>query len=139
MDELVYFLNLVNNSIDLSNDKIDTLKKIEAVINEFDINVSYMKELIYILKNTLQSMKKKNISCNLISHDWQLAMIEKENEKTSVSLNKYDKVEVNLQVKTFDNKNQEYKNDMIKMGYNEFYELFQNMKKIDGQLHLFKN
>ena len=117
----------------------ESLIKIEKTINQFDINVTYTKELIYLIKEILQNLRRKNLSSSLISLDWQLSMIEKENEKTTVSLNKFDKVEVTLQMKTFDNKVDEYRNNLIKMGYNEFFEIFQNLKKIDGQLHLFKN
>lgn len=90
-------------------------------------------------KTTMPHNLSQGLSNSLISSDWQLSIIEKENEKTSVNLNKFDKVEVAFQFKTFDNKEEEYKNSLIKMGYNEFFEVFQNLKKIDGQLHLFKN
>ena len=115
----------------------EILKIIGKVIKEFDINVSYLDELIPLLKELIQNLKRKNLSSNLISLDWQLSIVERENEKTSVSLNKFDKVEVIMQFKTI--KENEYNKNIIKMGYNEFYEIFQNLKKIDGQLHMFKN
>lgn len=137
--ELILFLNTVLANINSTDNELDTLKSIERTISQYDIKTPYTKDLIMLLKEILTSLKKKNISSNLISMDWQLSMIEKENEKTSVNLNKFDKVEVTCQFKTFDNKEDDYRNNIVKMGYNEFFEIFQNLKKIDGQLHLFKN
>jgi hypothetical protein len=132
-------INNINSSImqNSSENDEEILKIIGKVIKEFDINVSYLDELIPLLKELIQNLKRKNLSSNLISLDWQLSIVERENEKTSVSLNKFDKVEVIMQFKTI--KENEYNKNIIKMGYNEFYEIFQNLKKIDGQLHMFKN
>ena len=76
---------------------------------------------------------------SLIAHDWQLSFIERENEKLSVNSNKIDKVEIAMKFKIFNNKDEEYQNNVLKMGYNEFSEVFQNLKKINAQLQLFKN
>jgi len=76
---------------------------------------------------------------SLIAHDWQLSIIERENEKLSVNSNKIDKVEIAMKFKFFNNNDDEYQNKVLKMGYNEFSEVFNNLKKINGQLQLFKN
>ena len=78
-------------------------------------------------------------SNNLISYDWQLSIIERENEKLSVNSNKIDKVELALKFDVFNSREEEYQNKVMKMGYNEFSEIFQNLKKINAQLQLFKN
>lgn len=96
------------------------------------------KDFTNFLLNLLNKKLSKNLN-NLISYDWQLSIVERENEKLSVNTNKIDKVEIAMKLQIFNNKQDEYQNKVLKMGYNEFSEIFQNMKKINGQLQLFKN
>jgi hypothetical protein len=60
-----------------------------------------------------------------------------EREKNNDSMYKLDKVEIKLQLNT--SKDENVRQDILKMNYYEFNEIFQNLKKIDSQLHLFKN
>jgi hypothetical protein len=96
------------------------------------------KDFTYFLLNSINKKSSNNMN-SLIAHDWQLSIIERENEKLSVNSNKIDKVEIAMKFKIFNNKDEEYQNKVLKMGYNEFSEVFQNLKKINGQLQLFKN
>ncbi len=112
---------------------------IEKYFKSNNIKPNYILELVPLLRELLISARKKNLLNNLISFDWQLAFIERENERTSTSYNKMDKVEVGVKIKSYDSNLEEFRDDVVKMGYAEFYEIFQKMKKIDAQLKLFKN
>jgi hypothetical protein len=139
--ELNFFLNSISNL--LNNESSEhNYKEIIAKIEDFissNFKINYSKQLSSFVLNLIGSLKKKNLGSNLVSYDWQLSILERENEKTSTNMNKLEKLEMAFQFKTFDKKSNNYKSDTIKMGYSEFYEIFQNLKKIDGQLHMFKN
>lgn len=143
--ELNFFLNNIANIINSSdfqningNNYDSICLNIENYVSSI-FGLKNMKQLSNFLYNLISSSNKKKLGSNLISHDWQLAIIERENEATSTNTNKIEKVELAFQFKTFDNNTDNYNIDTVKMGYSEFYEIFQNLKKIDGQLHMFKN
>jgi hypothetical protein len=96
------------------------------------------KDFTNFLLNLINKKSSTNLN-NLIAYDWQLSIIERENEKLSVNSNKIDKVEIAMKFEIFNSKEDEYQNKVLKMGYNEFSEVFQNLKKINGQLQLFKH
>lgn len=102
-------------------------------MESFKIDNKFAKFFYEEIKNS----KKRNLVNNFVSLEWQISTIEKENEKTSVNVGKLEKVEIALDIKT--SKNDICQSDLIKMNYNEFSEIFQNLKKINEQLHLFKN
>ena len=55
-----------------------------------------------------------------------------------MNLNKAEKVEIVTKINSFNSQSQQYESNIVKMNYNEFEEILNNFKKIDGQLHLFK-
>jgi hypothetical protein len=146
--ELNFFLNnvanIINNS-DIQNNhenNYDSNSSLTLNIENFVTAIfgsKNTKQLTSFLYNLISLSNKNNLGSNLISYDWQLAIIERENEKTSTNMNKLEKIELAFQFKTYDKKTENYNSDTVKMGYSEFYEIFQNLKKIDGQLHMFKN
>jgi hypothetical protein len=139
--ELNFFLNSISNLLNNESSEHnynEIIAKIEDFISS-NFKINYSKQLSSFVLNLIGSLKKKNLGSNLISYDWQLSILERENEKTSTNMNKLEKLEMAFQFKTFDKKSENYKSDTIKMGYSEFYEIFQNLKKIDSQLHMFKN
>jgi hypothetical protein len=77
----------------------------------------------------------EGLSKSLINHNWQIGILEREMNKETIQ--KLDKVEIKVQFNT--SVEDQIKQDIIKMNYYEFNEIFQNLKKIDSQLHLFKN
>jgi hypothetical protein len=146
--ELNFFLNnianIINNSDILNNheNNYDSNSSLTLNIENFVTAIfgsKNTKQLTSFLYNLISLSNKNNLGSNLISYDWQLAIIERENEKTSTNMNKLEKIELAFQFKTYDKKTENYNSDTVKMGYSEFYEIFQNLKKIDGQLHMFKN
>lgn len=132
IEEFYYLLNKINQVI-INEDSSENIKLIEKVLESFKINNKFATFLYEEIKNS----KKRNLINNFVHLDWQISTIEKENEKTSVNVGKLDKVEIALDIKTCSN--DVCQTDMIKMNYNEFSEIFQNLKKINEQLHLFKN
>jgi hypothetical protein len=88
--------------------------------------------LLYDLSITLD---KRNLSNALLNYNWQLAIVER--EKNNDSLYKLDKVEIKFQMNMM--KGENVSQNLLRMNYYEFSEIFQNLKKIDSQLHLFKN
>ena len=68
--------------------------------------------------------------------DWQINVIDRKND--NMNLNKAEKVEIVAKINSFNSQNQQYESNIVKMNYNEFQEVLNNFKKIDGQLHLFK-
>jgi hypothetical protein len=80
-------------------------------------------------------LDKRNLAKHLINYNWQLALLEREKIKDAIL--KFDKVEIKLQINS--SSNGQIKQDILRMNYYEFSEIFQNLKSIDSQLHLFKN
>ena len=52
--------------------------------------------------------------------------------------NKAQKLEIVTKINSFDINTQKFKSNIIKMNYDEFEEILSNFKKINEQLHLFK-
>ena len=115
-------------------------ENIEQVLKSYNIKLKIFedKNFLIFIKDQILNLKQRNLSNDLISHNWQISIIEREKEK-SLTKNKFDQVEIAMQFNSFDNKSNEYKKSLLNLNYYEFYEIFQNLKKIDSQLHLFKN
>ncbi len=69
-------------------------------------------------------------------HSWQLSIIEKEN--LNITQTKFDKAEIALNFNLKDSNNESTSNALIKLNYFEFLEVYENLKKIDNQLQVFK-
>jgi hypothetical protein len=91
------------------------------------------------LEKSLNDLKSKNFGSNLYSFDWQISIIENESDNYPHSTSKLDKLEIAMDFKTKDIEKNNFTNDVIKMEYSEFLEIFQNFKKINGQLQLLKH
>jgi hypothetical protein len=91
------------------------------------------------LEKSFDVLRSKNFGSNLYSFDWQLSIIENESDNYPHSKLKLDKLEIAMDFKTKDIEKNNFNNDVIKMEYSEFFEIFQNFKKINGQLQLLKH
>ena len=143
IEESNIFINELNHLNINSNSNFNTATEWEYFLikrlNLDPISKFPSKDFSNFLFNLINKKLISSNSNNLIAYDWQLSIIERENEKLSVNSNKIDKVELALKFEFFNSKEDEYQNKVLKMGYNEFSEIFQNLKKINGQLQLFKN
>jgi hypothetical protein len=110
---------------------------IETLTSDKTKQIELAKTFFDLIQNSIKN--NNSTGSNLVSCDWQVSLIERENEKLSINCNKMDKVVIDFQFKHFDSKISQHKSSLIKLNYNEFNEIYQNLKKIDGQLHLFKN
>lgn len=78
-----------------------------------------------------------------LSWDWQVNLVEGE-KNLYKSTNKYENVEINFQLKNLKTKTEgsetlALENKMLRLNYYEFSEMYENFKKLDQQLHMFKN
>lgn len=74
---------------------------------------------------------------SLLKYNWQIST----NEKNISSLSKYDNTEISLHLVKENNDckpEDEVDVDIIKMNYYEFIEIFNELKKVDNQLQVFK-
>ena len=76
---------------------------------------------------------------NMIDYDYQISIIERSKENMGFDKNNYEKVEIAFDFTSYNSKKENYEKSIIKMGCFEFQEIFEQFKKIDNQLHLFKN
>jgi len=76
---------------------------------------------------------------DLIDYDFKLSLIERSKDNMTFDKNDSQKVEIAFDFTKFNAKKSEYDKSLIKMNCAEFQEIFEEFKKIDKQLHLFKN
>ena len=76
---------------------------------------------------------------DLIDYDFQLSLIERSKDNMTFDKNDSQKIEIAFDFIKFDANKNEYDKSLIKMNFAEFQEIFEEFKKIDKQLHLFKN
>jgi len=76
---------------------------------------------------------------NMIDYDYQISVIERSKENLGFDKDNYEKVEIAFDFKTYNSKNESYDKLIVKMSCFEFQEIFEQFKKIDSQLQLFKN
>ena len=134
--EMVKFLNalipLMGDDIEKNKNTINlSLKRLK--ISNSNVN---NEDILDCLCNQIENFKKKKFTSNLSSFDWQINVIDRKND--NMNLNKAEKVEIVAKINSFNSQNQQYESNIVKMNYNEFQEILNNFKKIDGQLHLFK-
>ena len=134
--EMVKFLNalipLMGDDIEKNKNTINlSLKRLK--ISNSNVN---NEDILDCLCNKIENFKKKKFTSNLSSFDWQINVIDRKND--NMNLNKAEKVEIVAKINSFNSQNQQYESNIVKMNYNEFQEILNNFKKIDGQLHLFK-
>ena len=134
--EMVKFLNAL---IPLMGDDIEKNKNtINVSLKRLKVNNSNVnnEEILNCLCNQIENFKRNKFTSNLSSFDWQINVIDRKND--NMNLNKAEKVEIVAKINSFNSQNQQYESNIVKMNYNEFQEVLNNFKKIDGQLHLFK-
>ena len=134
IEEIITFLNYL---ISKSENEEDIEINIEKILKEKNIKYDELKK--NLIKEIILSFKKRKNSQSLISYDWQISITERQSEVISSIQSKIEKVEIKLKLNSYDNNKTEYKTDLLKMGFAEFSEIYQNLKRIDNQLHIFKN
>lgn len=110
----------------------------QTLLQKFNLKIASDTNFVSFLKDFLLNLKHKSLGQELLTYNWQIAIIEREKEQFNTK-NKLDQVEIDMQFSSFDNNSSEYKKSLLNLNYYEFKEIFNNLKKIDGQLHLFKN
>lgn len=134
--EMVKFLNALIPL--MGEDKSKNKETIGLSLSRLKIanpNISN-EDIVTCLSSQIESFKKRKFFSSLSSFDWQINVIDRKND--SMVLNKAEKVEIVAKINSFNLQNQKYESNVVKMNYNEFEEILNNFKKIDGQLHLFK-
>ena len=130
LNGLMPIIEIDNNEKNL-NSLNSILERLNIKNNEIDNNT-----ISNLLLNKIVNFKKNKFNSSLLNFEWQIDVIDRKND--NVNLNKSDKIEILTKFNHFDTKEQKYKSDLIKINYNEFEEILNNFKKIDEQLHLFK-
>ena len=102
-------------------------------INNPNISNDMIANLLY---KKIDDFKKNKFNSRFSSLDWQVSVIDKKNG--NVNSNKAQKLEIVTKINSFDINTQKFKSNIIKMNYDEFEEILSNFKKINEQLHLFK-
>ena len=161
-DEMVHLLS-TSQSLDDLNDSLSEYlshKKIKETENLKLTNqiINFLNNLIPIISDDNEKIANKNISNeeigllfiqkikefinnkfgnHFVNMDWQVSVLDRKNDTSN--LNKSEKVEITTKINNFNANEQKYESHVIKMDFNEFTEIMTNFKKIDEQLHLFKN
>lgn len=75
----------------------------------------------------------------MIDYDYQVSVIERTKDNMGFDKDNLDKVEITFDFQSYNAKTEKNEKSIIRMGCFEFQEIFEQFKKIDNQLHLFKN
>ena len=95
------------------------------------------QEIGIVFINKIKEFISSKFESNFVNMDWQVSVLDRKNDNSN--LNKSDKVEITTKFNSFNQNEQKYASHVIKMDFNEFSEIMSNFKKIDEQLHMFKN
>ena len=122
----------------LTGEEENDLKMIMKPIKKLGINNQNIQseDIAKILYKKIDEFKKNKFESKFSSLNWQVSVIDKQNG--NVNSNKMQKIEIVTKINSFDISTQKYKSNVIKMNYDEFQEILTNFKKINEQLHLFK-
>ena len=136
-NQIIYFLNGLIPIISDNEEK--NLNKVKTALDRLKIaNKNITNEEIGLL--FIQKIKEFFITKfgnNFVNMDWQVSVLDRKNDTSN--LNKSEKVEITTKINNFNANEQKYESHIIKMDFNEFSEIMANFKKIDEQLHVFKN
>ena len=136
-NQIILFLNGLIPII--SDDEEKNLKKVKTALDRLKIsNKNITNEEIGLL--FIQKIKEfisSKFGNKFVNIDWQVSVLDRKNDTSN--LNKSEKVEITTKINNFNTNEQRYESHVIKMDFNEFSEIMSNFKKIDEQLHLFKN
>ena len=136
-NQIIYFLNGLIPII--SDDAEKKLKKVKTALDRLKIankNISN-EEIGLLFIQKIKEFSKTKFGNNFVNMDWQVSVLDRRNDTSN--LNKNEKVEITTKINNFNTNEQRYESHIIKMDFNEFSEIMTNFKKIDEQLHLFKN
>ena len=137
INQIIYFLNGLIPII--SDDSEKNLKKVKTALDRLKIankNISN-EEIGLLFIQKIKEFSKTKFGNNFVNMDWQVSVLDRRNDTSN--LNKNEKVEITTKINNFNTNEQRYESHIIKMDFNEFSEIMTNFKKIDEQLHLFKN
>ena len=133
-------INFLNNLIPIiSDDNEKNLKKVKTALDRLQIankNISN-EEIGTLFIQKIKEFINNKFGNHFVNMDWQVSVLDRKNDTSN--LNKSEKVEITTKINNFNANEQKYESHVIKMDFNEFTEIMTNFKKIDEQLHLFKN
>ena len=136
-NQIILFLNglipIISDDMEINKKKIKTALDRLKISNK---NISN-EEIGIIFINKIKEFISSKFESKFINMDWQVSVLDRKNDNSN--LNKSDKVEITTKFNTFNQEEQKYSSHVIKMDFNEFSEIMANFKKIDEQLHMFKN
>ena len=136
-NQIILFLNGVIPII--SDDMEINKKKVKTALDRLKISNKNIPndEIALLFINKIKEFISSKFESKFMNMDWQVSVLDRKNDNSN--LNKSDKVEITTKFKAFNQDEQKYASHVIKMDFNEFSEIMANFKKIDEQLHMFKN
>ena len=136
-NQIITFLNGLIPII--SEDMEKNKKKVKTALDRLQIankNISN-EDIAMLIINKIKEFISSKFESNFINMDWQVSVLDRKNDNSN--LNKSEKVEITTKFNAFNQNEQKHQSHIIKMDFNEFSEIMANFKKIDEQLHMFKN
>ena len=135
--QLILFFNglipIISDDMEINKKKVRTALDRLKIANNNISNEDIAILIIYKIKEFISS----KFDSKFVNMDWQVSVLDRKNDNSN--LNKSDKVEITTKFNSFNQEEQKYSSHVIKMDFNEFSEIMANFKKIDEQLHMFKN
>ena len=136
-NQLILFLNglipIISDDIEKNKKKVSTALGRLQISNKNIPNEEIAMLFIHKIKNFISS----KFDSNFVNMDWQVSVLDRKNDNSNLS--KSDKVEITTKFNVFEQNEQKYSSHIVKMDFNEFSEIMAQFKKIDEQLHMFKN
>ena len=136
-EQIILFLNGVIPII--TDDMEKNKKKVKNALDKLQISNKNIpnEEIAILFINKIKEFISSKFESKFVNMDWQVSVLDRKNDNSN--LNKSDKVEITTKFNSFNQNEQKYSSHVIKMDFNEFSEIMANFKKIDEQLHMFKN
>ena len=136
-NQIILFLNGVIPII--TDDMEKNKKKVKNALDKLQISNKNIpnEEIAILFINKIKEFISSKFESKFVNMDWQVSVLDRKNDNSN--LNKSDKVEITTKFNSFNQNEQKYSSHVIKMDFNEFSEIMANFKKIDEQLHMFKN
>ena len=136
-EQIILFLNGV---IPIIIDDMEKNKnKVKNALDKLQISNKNIpnEEIAILFINKIKEFISSKFESKFVNMDQQVSVLDRKNDNSN--LNKSDKVEITTKFNSFNQNEQKYSSHVIKMDFNEFSEIMANFKKIDEQLHMFKN
>ena len=136
-NQMIYFLNGLIPII--TDDAEKNMKKVKTALDRLKISNKNIpnEEIGQLFIQKIKEFSSTKFGNNFVNMDWQVSVLDRKNDTSN--LNKNEKVEITTKINNFNANEQKYESHVVKMDFNEFSEIMANFKKIDEQLHLFKN